>query len=639
METGRSFALSSRRLFAAAAGALVATILLLLAWNDEARAEIVQSQTLQNGVQRTTYRLGPVDVTPGQNRINFRPITGPSRPAVNGWITRIKPDLVNLDGTIPKSSKVMFHHGVWMNQSNGDLFYATGEEKTILTLPPGFGYRYLTGDQWVLNDMIHNLTPEPMKLYFEYTLDFIPDSDPEADQIVRARPLWMDVESGIYPVFDVWRDSGGKDGEFTYPQDAENPYPGGGQKNVKTIGQNGVLLATTGHVHTGGLSTNLYLRRNGASYAGPICPERISYDSKLIPLRKKQSKFKAKISKLKKKNRKLTRNQKKLRRTLKARANKAVANRKIRKLNRKKKANSKAIVKVNRLKTANRKKLDPIAAKDKAERKRDAACRATQPKVDDGNRVHLFNSEAKYFDPRGPISWDMAMYSTDDEWRVRVQAGDKLELQTTYETEIASWPESMGINIVYWSRDADIKAKPNQPDPAAEPDPYATRVDTRGVLNHGHLEENEDYGGQAGKNGKLLVGPNPTLLPDGPESGGPFMIGDYLYYGADFRLPGDAGLPPVIKQGQQFTFKMSQADIDNQVWHSLTSCKAPCNKSTGISYPIPDGDFQFESGQMGPGLPPTVGYTQWSTPKDLPKGTHTFFCRIHPLMRGAIRVK
>ena len=636
MVTGRFAVVHFRHSMFLLAGLIVA--LAVLGMSSQAKAEVVYTEALPNGAQRTTYRLGPVEVTPGQNRIDFRPITGASRPAVNGWITRIKPDLVNLDGSIPDSSKVMFHHGVWMNQSTNDLFYATGEEKTILDLPDGFGYRYETSDNWVLNDMIHNLTPEAMDLYFQYTLDFIPKTSPEHDGITRAHPIWMDVQSGIYPVFDVWRDSGGADGEITYPQDFPNAYPPGVNKNVKTIGQNGVLLATTGHVHTGGLSTNLYLRREGASYAGPECPDRVSFAGKLKPLTKKHKSLSSRINRLKKSNKKMTRKQKKIVRTIKRR-NKAQAKRQIRKLKRKKKTNSKKMVKVNRLKSVNKTKLDKVRAKDKTERARDAACRATQPQVDDGNRVHLFNSEAKYFDPRGPISWDMSMYSTDEDWRVRVKAGDKLELQTTYETKRASWPESMGINIVYWARDNAINGKPGNPDPATMPDPYATKVDTRGVLNHGHLAENEDYGGETGKNGSKLVGPDPTKMADGPFGGGPFTIADYSYGQGDFRLPGSLGRPPVVKEGQSFTFKLSDYDIDKEVWHSLTSCKAPCNKSTGISYPIPDGDFQFESGQMGPGLEPTVGYTEWSTPKDLPKGTHTFFCRIHPLMRGAIRVK
>jgi len=637
MRVGSSESFVSRARIVAAAGILLAAVLTLMAVADGARAQVLYTESLPGGVQRTTYRLGPVDVTPGQNKIRFRPITGNSRPNVNGWITRIKPDLVYADGSIPKSSKVMFHHGVWINQSTGEQFYATGEEKTILTIPQGFGYRYKTDEVWILNDMIHNLTPEAMQLYFQYTIDFIPDQAPEAADIVRARPIWMDVENGsIYPVFDVWRDSGGADGEFTYPEDATNPYPSGNQKNVKNIPADGVLLATTGHVHTGGLRTDLYLRRNGATYQGPGCPERISFDDELTPLQSKHAKLKARIAKIKKRNAKLSKKRKKISRSLKHRKNKAKAKRQLRKIKRRKKANSKTIAQVNRLKVANKSKLAEVEAKDKAERERDAACRSTQPRVDDGNRVHLFESTAHYFDPRGPISWDMAMVSTGEDWRVKVKAGDKLELQTTYETKRASWPESMGINIVYWARDTAIAGKTSAIDSATAnaPNPYATKVDTEGVLNHPHLAENEDYGGEL-----PVVGPDPTKLPDGQESGGPFTISDFIYNGADFRLPGEAGRPPVVKQGQSFTFKLSDYDINNEIWHSLTSCKTPCNKSTGISYPIPDGKFQFESGQMGPGQEPTVGYTQWSTPSNLPKGTYTFFCRIHPLMRGAFRVE
>ena len=29
----------------------------------------------------------------------------------------------------------------------------------------------------------------------------------------------------------------------------------------------------------------------------------------------------------------------------------------------------------------------------------------------------------------------------------------------------------------------------------------------------------------------------------------------------------------------------------------------------------------------------------WRTPKRLKRGTYTYFCRVHPFMRGAFRVK
>jgi hypothetical protein len=367
----------------------------------------------------------------------------------------------------------------------------------------------------------------------------------------------MDVDNGsIYPVFDVWRGMGGKDGKFTYPDEAKNPYPNGVEKNKWTVDRDGVLLATAGHVHAGGLWTDLYLQRPGAKYAGPKCakPKVLSKKSK--------------------------------------RKNRALAKRKA------------------------------------AARKKFKACKSKQPNVR-GSKVHLYRSRVKYFEPAGPVSWDMAMYGSPDNWKVEVKKGDVLSTSATYDSKRASWPESMGIMVVYMAEGEHGR------------NPYKTRVDYRGQLIHGHYSENNDHGG-----GLPVVGRDPTKLPDGASVGAnPFVISDFVYNGADFRLPGEAGRPPVVKKGKSLTFQLSDYDVGQQIWHSLTSCKTPCNKSTGIAYPIADGKFQFESGQLGD-LPgegeddaPTVGRTYWSTPKNLPKGTYTFFCRIHPLMRGAFRVE
>jgi len=258
------------------ASVLILALAALFILPQSASALLPHSSTkyLGNGVERITYRVGPLTVTPGQNRIAFRPMSGVEKPAVDGWITRIKPNLVNEDGTVPLSSKVMFHHGVWINLSRRDAtsggqerFFATGEEKTITQFPAGYGYQYKASDFWLLNHMIHNLTPQAMTLYATYTIDFIPADSPAAEGIKPVTPIWMDVDNGsIYPVFDVWRGSGGKDGKFTYPDDAKNPYPNGVEKNKWTVDRDGVLLATAGHVHAGGLWTDLYLQRPGAKY-------------------------------------------------------------------------------------------------------------------------------------------------------------------------------------------------------------------------------------------------------------------------------------------------------------------------------------------------------------------------------------
>ena len=92
------------------------------------------------------------------------------------------------------------------------------------------------------------------------------------------------------------------------------------------------------------------------------------------------------------------------------------------------------------------------------------------------------------------------------------------------------------------------------------------------------------------------------------------------------------------------------------MFHTVTGCKAPCNKTAGIGFPLADG-APFDSGQLGYGpvvnlktivretdnevVPITSAANRktWRTPTDLKRGTYTYFCRVHPFMRGAFRVK
>jgi plastocyanin len=113
---------------------------------------------------------------------------------------------------------------------------------------------------------------------------------------------------------------------------------------------------------------------------------------------------------------------------------------------------------------------------------------------------------------------------------------------------------------------------------------------------------------------------------------------DFRYQLGDLRLGDPARNPPVIHPGQRLTFS-NTADDAQGIYHSITSCKAPCNRSTGIAYPLADGNVNFESGTLGSTSPPATGALRWTTPGNLAPGTYTYFCRIHPFMRGAFRVR
>jgi hypothetical protein len=63
---------------------------------------------------------------------------------------------------------------------------------------------------------------------------------------------------------------------------------------------------------------------------------------------------------------------------------------------------------------------------------------------------------------------------------------------------------------------------------------------------------------------------------------------------------------------------------------------------TGIAYPLADGPVRFDSGNLGfgpAGMTAAAQRARWRTPKRLRAGTYTFFCRVHPFMRGAFRVR
>ena len=82
------------------------------------------------------------------------------------------------DGDVPRVDVIHLHHGVWI--SNVAPLFAAGEEKTIVTAPQGFGWRYKPSDSWIMNHMIHNLTPSATDVYITYDLDFIPEGSPAA---------------------------------------------------------------------------------------------------------------------------------------------------------------------------------------------------------------------------------------------------------------------------------------------------------------------------------------------------------------------------------------------------------------------------------------------------------------------------
>jgi plastocyanin len=238
-----------------------------------------------------------------------------------------------------------------------------------------------------------------------------------------------------------------------------------------------------------------------------------------------------------------------------------------------------------------------------------------------GQARNVFRSEAEYFEPAGAVSWDVAMTVTEPDWKVAVKAGDGLEVSATYDTRRGSWYESMGIMVVWFTPGIVPGAK----------DPFTEAVDNRGIPSHGHLPENDNHGGAA-------VGlPDARTLLSGATAS-TVLIKDFLYGRGD--LNNALGRVPTVRQGRALTF--ANRDDSRTIWHTVTGCRAPCNRATGIAYPLADG-ASFDSGEIGtdptrPYFTASSGRRTWKTPTTLKPGTYNYFCRIHPFMRGAFRV-
>jgi hypothetical protein len=458
------------------------------------------------GVEHQHYRYGPITIRPGQNPIVFEPNT--QKPSVAGYITRFKPDLVYVNGKKPPVDVLHLHHGVWIMR--GETTFAAGEEKTITQFPRGFGYHYDPSDRWVLNHMLHNLTPASARVYLTWDVDFVPDSAPAAASIQAVEPLWLDVGQGAYPVFDAQR-GWGKGGRYTFPDDARGAQRRKvGSLQRITMPEDVTLVAAGGHVHPGGLYVDLKATR--------------------------------------------------------------------------------------------------------------------------GDRTTtIFRSEATYFEPAGAVSWDASMTFTKPGWRVAIRRGDELSVSATYDTSRASWYEVMGIVDPLWYTTTPI---------AGAPDPFARAIDWHGAITHGHLPENDSHGGT----GRATMVDARRLAAGATAAA--VDVKDFVYALGDLSASGSKRRPPTIRPGAALTFRNVDStpgqDPTAAIYHTITACRAPCDKSTGIAYPLADGARQFDSGELGfgpPGATAAANRATWKTPRSLPAGTYTYFCRVHPFMRGAFRVK
>ncbi len=209
-------------------------------------------------VRTETFRVGPIAVGGLEVRQEQLRLDVP-KPARDGHVVGMEVDVVDADGRRVPISRLMLHHVVFLNTGSApgeqrdqtcpqgitgldsrtvfpnvaERFYAAGEERAVLRMPPGHGYPLDADDRWAMTWMLMNHRLQADRAYIQYRVRY--DTGPA---VAPVTPYWLDVANcKADPVFDV--PGGGRPGA-RHIERADVVVPRGGR-----------LVSAAGHVHGG----------------------------------------------------------------------------------------------------------------------------------------------------------------------------------------------------------------------------------------------------------------------------------------------------------------------------------------------------------------------------------------------------
>src|SRR4051794_3484887 len=211
----------------------------------------------------------------------------------SGYITHMETDIVD-EGTNAQVpiSRLMLHHIVFINTAQQDntcagqgylgfdnrkgfgtfapqRFYAAGEERAKMSMPPGYGYPIDKGDPWAVVAMVmnHRSVSDHALIHYEVTVD--------TSSLTPVKPYWLDVrDCRADPIYNIpsvaqkakqsRKEKKGrqasaakrhKKGKKKRKQPAANPTTD--ETRDYTFPESGRLIAGAGHVHGGAIKETL----------------------------------------------------------------------------------------------------------------------------------------------------------------------------------------------------------------------------------------------------------------------------------------------------------------------------------------------------------------------------------------------
>jgi plastocyanin len=175
-------------------------------------------------------------------------------PQVDGYVTGMSAEVVDLAGNVVPDTDVMLHHVVFVKVFAQDAtctsftnydgsitpalaqrFYGEGEEHMTLDLPSGYGYPNRAVDTWGLVYMLMNHHAQPSTVRIRYHVRYT-----SGESLVAVTPIWLDVRNcEADPIFNV-PGTGGSGSEYS-------------QSATINVPETGRIVAAGGHLHGGGL--------------------------------------------------------------------------------------------------------------------------------------------------------------------------------------------------------------------------------------------------------------------------------------------------------------------------------------------------------------------------------------------------
>lgn len=260
---------------------------------------------------------------------------------------------------------------------------------------------------------------------------------------------------------------------------------------------------------------------------------------------------------------------------------------------------------------------------------------ADNPCPDDGDEFPGVTAVRSRNIPRGGVfgSEEFQMGVTQDGWRMYVNKGDRLVVNGVYDGRRFGFPDAMSYFGFY--TDTTEKPAPSQActvellnDATASRDEVARTVTNQKWMMHHPLETCTDCDE---RQGAPEAGPATNLV----------HIAGFQYLPGNGGMEGQPAGPPVVQKGDELTFVNEDYAVA-AVRHSVTSCRAPCNGEYVANYPLWDGEFH--SGALGYMWEETYVNARseptWTLDtSELEPGWHTYFCQLHPWMRGSFIVE